>query len=80
MCVCCTLALRGAATLRQRTLKDARSVATVMPYERSVACQSSIGYGSDYIDEDSEIEYSTHEILSRGAEFLKRSRNGKLLS
>ncbi|BFI15963.1 hypothetical protein MPTK1_5g17610 [Marchantia polymorpha subsp. ruderalis] len=71
-------ALRGAATLRQRTLKDARSVATVMPYERSVACQSSIGYGSDYIDEDSEIEYSTHEILSRGAEFLKRSRNGEV--
>ncbi|KAL2613386.1 hypothetical protein R1flu_025078 [Riccia fluitans] len=71
-------ALRGAATLRQRTMKDARSVATVMPYERSVACQSSLGYGSDCIDEDSEIEYSTHEILSRGAEFLKRSRSGEV--
>lgn len=85
-------ALRGAATLRQRTVKDTRhSVATVMPYERSselrpspssdrcITCHSSTaGYSGDYgADGDSEIDYSAHEILARGTEFLKRTRNGE---
>ncbi|CAM6094905.1 unnamed protein product [Calypogeia fissa] len=87
-------ALRGAATLRQRTMKDARhSVATVMPYERSselrpspsndrcITCHqsSSASYSGDYnCDGDSEIDYSAQEILARGTEFLKRTRNGEV--
>jgi hypothetical protein len=86
-------ALRGAATLRQRTMKDTRhSVATVMPYERSnelrpspssdrcMTCHSNVaGYsGGDYNVDESEIDYSAHEILARGSEFLKRTRNGEL--
>lgn len=88
-------ALRGAATLRQRTLKDTtrHSVATVMPYERSselgpspssdrcITCHhsSTPGYSGEHsFDGDSEIDYSAHEILSRGTEFLKRTRNGEV--
>lgn len=70
-------ALRGAATLRARRIKEARSLAAVTPYERAASCPSISFSGQDTEAEESEAEYNCQDILSRGCEFLKRSRNGK---
>lgn len=72
-------ALRGAATLRARRIKEARSLAAVTPYERATSCPSISFSGQDTEAEESEAEYNCQDILSRGCEFLKRSRNGKTL-
>jgi hypothetical protein len=70
-------ALRGAATLRARRMKEARSLAAVTPYERATSCPSISFSGQDTENEESEAEYNCHDVLARGAEFLKRSKNGK---
>ncbi|EFJ28346.1 hypothetical protein SELMODRAFT_267397 [Selaginella moellendorffii] len=67
-------ALRGAATLKARTLKDAKSHATVTPYDKHALHFNSGDLGS----EDGEAESYTQEVLNRGCEFLKRSKKGEL--
>ncbi|EFJ20519.1 hypothetical protein SELMODRAFT_443866 [Selaginella moellendorffii] len=67
-------ALRGAATLKARTLKDAKSHATVTPYDKHALHFNSGDLGS----EDGDAESYTQEVLNRGCEFLKRSKKGEL--
>lgn len=72
-------ALRGAATLRARRMKEARSLAAVTPYERAAICPS-ITFGGQDTENESETEYNCHDVLARGAEFLKWSKTGKFHS
>lgn len=72
--------LRGAATLRARRMKEARSLAAVTPYERATSWPSMSFSGQDAENEESEVEYNCHDVLARGAEFLKMSKNGKSTS
>lgn len=69
--------LRGAATLRARRMKEARSLAAVTPYERAAICPS-ITFGGQDTENESETEYNCHDVLARGAEFLKWSKTGDL--
>lgn len=72
-----SIALRGAATLRARRMKEARSLAAVTPYERAAICPS-ITFGGQDTENESETEYNCHDVLARGAEFLKWSKTGDL--
>lgn len=68
-------ALRGAAALKARTHRDARSLATVIPYERG---NTTITFSGELASEDSEAECCNQDFLRRGCEFLKRTRKGEL--
>lgn len=70
-----TTALRGAAALKARTHRDARSLATVIPYERG---NTTITFSGELASEDSEAECCNQDFLRRGCEFLKRTRKGEL--
>lgn len=69
-------ALRGAATLNARTLKDTQSLATFIPYERGG--NTMLNFTRESASEDSEAEYHVPDFLSKGCEFLKRTRKGDL--
>ncbi|KAJ7526399.1 hypothetical protein O6H91_16G005200 [Diphasiastrum complanatum] len=69
-------ALRGAATLKTRIVKETQNYATVAPCERGGSHSNS--FSSDMVSEDGEAEYYTQELLAKGYEFLKRSKSGEL--
>ncbi|KAJ7216162.1 hypothetical protein O6H91_Y471900 [Diphasiastrum complanatum] len=69
-------ALRGAAILKARTLKETCNFATVAPIEKGGShCTS---FSGDLGSEDSEAEFYTQELLARGCEFLKRTKKGEV--
>ncbi|KAK9137456.1 hypothetical protein Sjap_008050 [Stephania japonica] len=77
-------ALRGAATLKARALKEVWNIAAVIPVERGIGIGSN-GNGhpnSNYSDELSPEEnflgICSQELLAKGAELLKRTRKGDL--
>ncbi|KAL9687738.1 hypothetical protein QQ045_032145 [Rhodiola kirilowii] len=80
-------ALRGAATLKARALKEVWNIAAVTPVEKglNVATGGSIkNEGSNTSDsgelapEENFLGICSRELLARGSDLLKRTRNGDL--
>ncbi|KAJ6405668.1 hypothetical protein OIU84_013596 [Salix udensis] len=75
-------ALRGAATLKARALKDVLNVAAVIPMERGIGIYGVGNHNRSYSGELSNGENflgaCSVEFLARGSELLKRTRQGDL--
>ncbi|KAJ8547337.1 hypothetical protein K7X08_010923 [Anisodus acutangulus] len=75
-------ALRGAATLKARTLKEVWNIAAVIPVDKGLG--SGNGGGSngsssgELIPEENFLGICSRELLARGGELLKRTRQGEL--
>jgi len=68
-------ALRGAAALKARAAKEARNNAAVIPYEKG-SINPTVGLHGELLSADSEL--CSLDLLARGFELLKRTRNGDL--
>ncbi|XP_019180812.1 PREDICTED: VAN3-binding protein-like [Ipomoea nil] len=76
-------ALRGAATLRARALKEVWNVAAVIPVDKGFVggggSNGSNGSSSgELAPEENFLGICSRELLARGAELLKRTRKGDL--
>ncbi|PKA61409.1 hypothetical protein AXF42_Ash014326 [Apostasia shenzhenica] len=79
-------ALRGAATLKARVLKEVWNVAAVIPVEKGfVASQHRLSDGhsdgcssGELLPEENFMELCSQELLARGSAILKRTRKGAL--
>ncbi|XP_024968591.1 VAN3-binding protein [Cynara cardunculus var. scolymus] len=75
-------ALRGAATLKARALKEVWNIAAVIPVDRGVKENKNHGKSSSYCEEllpeENFLGICNQELLARGSELLKRTRNGDL--
>lgn len=85
-------ALRGAATLKTRALKDVWNIAAVIPVEKRTARNhnnnhgdrqqdelnsNGRGFGDEFIpEEDNFLGLCNQEFLAKGTELLKRTRKG----
>lgn len=79
-------ALRGAATLKARVLKEMWNVAAVIPVEKGFAANlvhhsrhsdGEAGASSgELIPGENFLGLCSQELLARGTELLKRTRNG----
>lgn len=89
------IALRGAATLKARALKEVWNIAAVIPVEKGVAVgggssgqngggsghgSSNSSFSGELAPEDNFLGICSRELLARGCELLKRTRNGTNLS
>ncbi|KAK4766296.1 hypothetical protein SAY87_007938 [Trapa incisa] len=78
-------ALRGAATLKARTLKEVWNIATVIPLEKGASvsgssinsCSNSSNSG-ELMPEDNFLGICGRELLAKGGALLKRTRKGDL--
>ncbi|KAH9302175.1 hypothetical protein KI387_013758, partial [Taxus chinensis] len=64
--------LRGATTLKVRTLKEVWNNASVIPYDKG-GNQTS-GSVEELVAKGNELDRWCHEVLARGGELLKRTR------
>ncbi|VVB07188.1 unnamed protein product [Arabis nemorensis] len=72
-------ALRGAATLKARALKEVWNIAAVIPVEKGIPrIPKGSGYRSDLAPEDNFLGICSRELLAKGCELLKRTRKGDL--
>ncbi|XP_068326798.1 VAN3-binding protein-like [Pyrus communis] len=78
-------ALRGAATLKVRALKEVWNIAAVIPVERGsgVAGNGSNGnsnssFSGELVPEENFLGICSKELLAKGCELLKRTRKGDL--
>ncbi|KAK4750109.1 hypothetical protein SAY87_027558 [Trapa incisa] len=78
-------ALRGAATLKARTLKEVWNIAAVIPVEKGAGVSGSGNNGSsnssnsgEIVPEENFLGICSRELLARGGELLKRTRKGDL--
>ncbi|KAL9237645.1 hypothetical protein vseg_012169 [Gypsophila vaccaria] len=76
-------ALRGAATLKARALKDVWNIAAVLPAEKGMTGNngsnaSSCSHSGELVPDENFLGICTRELLARGCELLKRTRNGDL--
>ncbi|KAJ8749445.1 hypothetical protein K2173_025640 [Erythroxylum novogranatense] len=78
-------ALRGAATLKARALKDVVNVAAVIPAEKSLGICGAMNNGLHNRSYSGELVYGegflgacSLEFLAKGSELLKRTRKGDL--
>uniref|UniRef100_A0A2P2KS82 VAN3-binding protein-like n=1 Tax=Rhizophora mucronata TaxID=61149 RepID=A0A2P2KS82_RHIMU len=79
-------ALRGAATLKARTLKEVWNIAAVIPVEKGITVGGGGGSNSssngscsgELVPEESFLGICSREYLARGCELLKRTRKGDL--
>ncbi|MCD9643820.1 hypothetical protein HAX54_031667 [Datura stramonium] len=88
-------ALRGAATLKARALKEVWNIAAVIPIEKGIGTGTGTGTGTgrtsdqthsnnsnNYCEgldiEENFLGVCNQELLARGRELLKRTRNGDL--
>ncbi|KAM0071708.1 putative VAN3-binding protein [Helianthus debilis subsp. tardiflorus] len=75
-------ALRGAATLKARALKEVWNIAAVIPVDRGIKVNknhgNSSGYCEELLPEENFLGICNQELLARGSELLKRTRNGDL--
>ncbi|XP_062169189.1 VAN3-binding protein-like isoform X2 [Alnus glutinosa] len=78
-------ALRGAATLKARTLKEVWNIAAVIPVEKGMGVSgngsngsSNSSYSGELVPEENFLGICSRELLSRGCELLKRTRKGDL--
>eukprot|EP00262_Sarcandra_glabra_P007356 TRINITY_DN20090_c0_g1_i1.p1 TRINITY_DN20090_c0_g1~~TRINITY_DN20090_c0_g1_i1.p1 ORF type:complete len:444 (-),score=46.34 TRINITY_DN20090_c0_g1_i1:413-1744(-) len=74
-------ALRGAATLKARVLKEVWNIAAVIPVEKGMGNHQNNGSGSfsgELVPEENFLGLCSQELLARGTELLKRTRKGAL--
>ncbi|XP_057538855.1 VAN3-binding protein-like [Amaranthus tricolor] len=76
-------ALRGAATLKARALKDVWNIAAVIPAEKGITESngsngSSGSHSGELLPEENFLGICSRELLARGSELLKRTRKGDL--
>lgn len=69
-------ALRGAAILKTRTLKDVRNNASVIPYEKGG--NQTASFNGELAPDCHESDTRIQDFLARGGELLKRTRKGML--
>lgn len=75
-------ALRGAATLKARALKEVWNIAAVIPVDKGPsqnevkATAGNAGYCEEVYPEENFLSACNQELLARGTELLKRTRNG----
>ena len=77
-------ALRGAATLKARALKDVLNVAAAIPMERCTGIcgaenngHPNRSYSDELVNGENFLGACSVEFLARGSELLKRTRQGK---
>ncbi|KAL3531312.1 hypothetical protein ACH5RR_010634 [Cinchona calisaya] len=80
-------ALRGVATLKARVMKEVWNIATVIPVERGIGVgvvrnhyndNPYAGYVEGVVPDDNFLGVCNQELLARGRELLKRTRQGDL--
>ncbi|KAL1296317.1 hypothetical protein HN51_057020 [Arachis hypogaea] len=82
-------ALRGAATLKARTLKEVWNIAAVIPVEKNLGGSvnnsgsgsngsSNSSFSGELAPEENFLGICSRELLARGSELLKRTRKGDL--
>ncbi|XP_073124576.1 VAN3-binding protein-like isoform X2 [Henckelia pumila] len=78
-------ALRGAATLKARALKDVWNIAAVIPVDKGMGATNNGSNGSlngsfsgELVAEENFLGICSRELLARGGELLKRTRKGDL--
>ncbi|KAL0388548.1 UNVERIFIED_CONTAM: VAN3-binding protein [Sesamum radiatum] len=81
------MALRGAATLKARALKDVWNIAAVLPMEKGMGAvtggnngggNSNGSFSGELVPEENFLGICSRELLARGCELLKRTRKGEL--
>ncbi|KAL1561778.1 VAN3-binding protein-like isoform X1 [Salvia divinorum] len=77
-------ALRGAATLKARALKEVWSIASVIPVDRVMGVPNggssgrNVSFSGELAAEENFLGICSKELLARGGELLKRTRQGDL--
>ncbi|CAB4261581.1 unnamed protein product [Prunus armeniaca] len=80
-------ALRGAATLKARALKEVWNIAAVIPVEKGVGVggngngsngNSNSSFSGELVPEENFLGVCSRELLAKGCEILKRTRKGDL--
>ncbi|KAL5542015.1 hypothetical protein UlMin_009725 [Ulmus minor] len=78
-------ALRGAATLKARALKEVWNIAAVIPVEKGMGVggngsngTSNSSFSGELVPEENFLGICSRELLARGCELLKRTRKGDL--
>lgn len=82
------VALRGAATLKARALKEVWNIAAVIPVEKGMGVggnggsngsngNSNSSFSGELVPEENFLGICSRELLARGCELLKRTRKGK---
>lgn len=77
-------ALRGAATLKARALKEVWNIAAVIPVDKGVGVGGGNGsngssngsFSGELVPEANFLGICSREYLARGCELLKRTRKG----
>lgn len=74
-------ALRGAATLKARTMKEVCNIAAVLPVEKNLKVENRHSRNGSYNGEANQqgenfLGLCSEELLARGSELLKRTRTG----
>lgn len=70
------LALRGAAILKARALKEVWNIAAVIPMEKGGGNGSNGGFSGELPLEENFLGICDRELLAKGCELLKRTRKG----
>ncbi|XP_071724098.1 VAN3-binding protein-like [Rutidosis leptorrhynchoides] len=83
-------ALRGAATLKARAMKEVWNIASVLPVEKGISVcggktshnnhirTANQSFSEEFVGRENFLEVCNQELLARGSELLKRTRNGDL--
>ncbi|KAG7991998.1 hypothetical protein I3843_02G106100 [Carya illinoinensis] len=81
-------ALRGAATLKARALKEVWNIAAVIPVDKGIGAggngnngsngNSNSSFSGELVPEENFLGICSRELLARGGELLKRTRKGDL--
>ncbi|XP_073303783.1 VAN3-binding protein-like isoform X2 [Primulina huaijiensis] len=79
-------ALRGAATLKARAMKEAWNIASVIPVDKGMRLtnggsdngSSNDSFSGDLVREENFLGICGRELLAKGCELLKRTRKGDL--
>lgn len=79
-------ALRGAATLKARALKEVWNIAAVIPVEKGIGAagnggsngNSNSSFSGELVPEENFLGICSRELLAKGCELLKRTRKGDL--
>ncbi|EEF45239.1 VAN3-binding protein [Ricinus communis] len=79
-------ALRGAATLKARALKEVWNIAAVIPVDKGLGVSGGNGsngssngsFSGELVPEENFLGICSRELLARGCELLKRTRKGDL--
>ena len=79
------LALRGAATLKARALKEVWNISSVLPVDKGAATKGNMQHTNGGHNQEAEPHQPenfhfahTQDLLARGTELLKRTRKGVL--